>query len=227
MNIPLSRLPERLDELPRDRAIVVHCASGYRSSIAASLLLPGRLHAGHGSGRRPQPAARRFRQRDQLEQRVPVALRARRRRAASRASRASASSARRRPAAEGRSRDPRGRRCRPGSDPGRARAAALFDGARSRKTTCTPLVSPNGFAASTATSSACVRSITLTSSPNRLSIAASRAARSRSALGGAEDDVAALDVGARRPRGRARRTPPRVRPSAPSAPADVDPSQQG
>ncbi len=39
VNIPLSRLPERLDELPHDREIVVHCASGYRSSIAASLMI--------------------------------------------------------------------------------------------------------------------------------------------------------------------------------------------
>jgi glyoxylase-like metal-dependent hydrolase (beta-lactamase superfamily II)/rhodanese-related sulfurtransferase len=37
-NIPLSRLLEHLDELPGDRPIVVHCGSGYRSSIAASLL---------------------------------------------------------------------------------------------------------------------------------------------------------------------------------------------
>ena len=33
-----SRLPERMATLPRDRAIVVYCASGYRSAIAASLL---------------------------------------------------------------------------------------------------------------------------------------------------------------------------------------------
>ena len=39
VNIPLSRLSERLDELPHDREIVVHCASGYRSSIAASLMI--------------------------------------------------------------------------------------------------------------------------------------------------------------------------------------------
>jgi hydroxyacylglutathione hydrolase len=39
VNIPLSRLVERIDELPRDRPVVVHCASGYRSAIAASLLL--------------------------------------------------------------------------------------------------------------------------------------------------------------------------------------------
>ena len=38
VHIPLSRLLEHLDELPRDRAIVVHCSSGYRSSTAASLL---------------------------------------------------------------------------------------------------------------------------------------------------------------------------------------------
>ncbi len=39
LNIPLTRLMERLDELPRDRPVVVHCATGYRSAIAASLLL--------------------------------------------------------------------------------------------------------------------------------------------------------------------------------------------
>jgi hydroxyacylglutathione hydrolase len=38
VNIPLSRLRERLAELPGSRAVVVHCASGYRASIAASLM---------------------------------------------------------------------------------------------------------------------------------------------------------------------------------------------
>lgn len=38
VNIPLSRLREHLGELPRDRRILVHCAAGYRSSIAASIL---------------------------------------------------------------------------------------------------------------------------------------------------------------------------------------------
>jgi rhodanese-related sulfurtransferase len=38
MNIPLSHLQERIAEVPRDRRIAVHCASGYRSSIAASIL---------------------------------------------------------------------------------------------------------------------------------------------------------------------------------------------
>jgi len=38
VNIPLNHLAERLKELPRDRSLLVHCAGGYRSSIAASLL---------------------------------------------------------------------------------------------------------------------------------------------------------------------------------------------
>jgi len=38
VNLPLSRLQERIAEVPRDRRIAVHCAGGYRSSIAASLL---------------------------------------------------------------------------------------------------------------------------------------------------------------------------------------------
>jgi hydroxyacylglutathione hydrolase len=38
LNVPLSRLLQRLDEVPRDRLLVVHCATGYRSAIAASLL---------------------------------------------------------------------------------------------------------------------------------------------------------------------------------------------
>ena len=38
LNIPLNHLLERLGELPRDRPVVVHCAGGYRSSIAASIL---------------------------------------------------------------------------------------------------------------------------------------------------------------------------------------------
>ena len=37
-NIPLHHLEERLADVPRDCEITVHCASGYRSSIAASLL---------------------------------------------------------------------------------------------------------------------------------------------------------------------------------------------
>jgi glyoxylase-like metal-dependent hydrolase (beta-lactamase superfamily II)/rhodanese-related sulfurtransferase len=38
-HIPLAQLPERLDRLDRDAAWLVVCASGYRSSIAGSLLL--------------------------------------------------------------------------------------------------------------------------------------------------------------------------------------------
>jgi glyoxylase-like metal-dependent hydrolase (beta-lactamase superfamily II) len=40
VNIPLSRLPQSFGEIPRERSLVVHCASGYRSSMAASLLKP-------------------------------------------------------------------------------------------------------------------------------------------------------------------------------------------
>jgi len=38
VNIPLAQLRSRLDMLPTDRPIVVHCAGGWRSSVAASLL---------------------------------------------------------------------------------------------------------------------------------------------------------------------------------------------
>lgn len=38
LHIPLAELPRRLDEVPSDRPVVVHCAGGYRSSVAASLL---------------------------------------------------------------------------------------------------------------------------------------------------------------------------------------------
>jgi rhodanese-related sulfurtransferase len=38
VNVPLNHLPERIAEIPRDRRILVHCAGGYRSSIAASIL---------------------------------------------------------------------------------------------------------------------------------------------------------------------------------------------
>jgi rhodanese-related sulfurtransferase len=38
LNIPLNHLQERIAEIPRDRRLAVHCAGGYRSSIAASIL---------------------------------------------------------------------------------------------------------------------------------------------------------------------------------------------
>jgi rhodanese-related sulfurtransferase len=39
INIPLNHLAERVAEVPRGRKLVVHCQSGYRSAIAASVLL--------------------------------------------------------------------------------------------------------------------------------------------------------------------------------------------
>jgi hydroxyacylglutathione hydrolase len=38
VSLPLSQLCERIDEIPSDRPLVVHCAGGYRSAIAVSLL---------------------------------------------------------------------------------------------------------------------------------------------------------------------------------------------
>ena len=38
LHVPLSQLLNRLADIPPDRALVVHCAGGYRSSLAASLL---------------------------------------------------------------------------------------------------------------------------------------------------------------------------------------------
>jgi len=38
VNLPLSQLTARLDSIAVDRPVVVYCASGYRSSIAASVL---------------------------------------------------------------------------------------------------------------------------------------------------------------------------------------------
>ncbi|MFI6417396.1 rhodanese-like domain-containing protein [Streptomyces sp. NPDC050842] len=38
LHIPLGELPGRTDELPADRPLVVHCAGGHRSSVAASVL---------------------------------------------------------------------------------------------------------------------------------------------------------------------------------------------
>jgi hydroxyacylglutathione hydrolase len=38
VHIPIHELPTRLDEVPTDRPVWVHCAAGYRASIAASLL---------------------------------------------------------------------------------------------------------------------------------------------------------------------------------------------
>jgi rhodanese-related sulfurtransferase len=38
VNIPLNHMQERMAEIPRGRRIAVHCAGGYRSSIASSIL---------------------------------------------------------------------------------------------------------------------------------------------------------------------------------------------
>ncbi len=43
VGLPLNHLGDRLSEVPTDRPVLVHCAGGYRSSIAASLL----QHHGH------------------------------------------------------------------------------------------------------------------------------------------------------------------------------------
>jgi rhodanese-related sulfurtransferase len=44
--VPLNHLRERLQEIPLQQTIVVHCEGGYRSAIAASLLEQnGRRHA--------------------------------------------------------------------------------------------------------------------------------------------------------------------------------------
>jgi rhodanese-related sulfurtransferase len=36
--MPLNHLTENLEKLPKDRPLLVYCAGGYRSSVAASLL---------------------------------------------------------------------------------------------------------------------------------------------------------------------------------------------
>ena len=61
VHIPLAQLRARLDLLPTDRLIVVHCAGGWRSSVAASLLEGAGLRQRGGSGRRLQRLDRRAR----------------------------------------------------------------------------------------------------------------------------------------------------------------------
>ncbi|MEI6312410.1 MAG: MBL fold metallo-hydrolase [Bacteroidota bacterium] len=38
MNIPLNQLEQHLNEIPKDKTFIIHCAGGYRSMIAASIL---------------------------------------------------------------------------------------------------------------------------------------------------------------------------------------------
>ncbi|HTK64809.1 MAG TPA: MBL fold metallo-hydrolase [Pseudonocardia sp.] len=44
LHIPLAELPRRMAEIPADRPVVVHCAGGYRSSVAASVLRAAGRH---------------------------------------------------------------------------------------------------------------------------------------------------------------------------------------
>ena len=61
VNIPVDHLVDRIDEVSRDRQVVVHCATGYRSSLAASLLEQHGLHnvvdlvGGYGAWEKVQP----------------------------------------------------------------------------------------------------------------------------------------------------------------------------
>ena len=51
LNIPLNHLLERIEEVPTDRAVVVHCQSGYRTAIAMGILEQhGRTNATHMVG---------------------------------------------------------------------------------------------------------------------------------------------------------------------------------
>ena len=51
LSIPLNHLAENLEKLPKDRPLLVYCAGGYRSSIAASLLQRGGFdHVGEIAG---------------------------------------------------------------------------------------------------------------------------------------------------------------------------------
>ncbi|HEU4681386.1 MAG TPA: rhodanese-like domain-containing protein, partial [Gemmatimonadales bacterium] len=38
LNLPVGSLDERAGEIPRDRPVIVHCQTGARAAIAASLL---------------------------------------------------------------------------------------------------------------------------------------------------------------------------------------------
>jgi hydroxyacylglutathione hydrolase len=43
-NLPLGRLAERMDEIPRDRPLVVHCQSGARAGVAMGVLRANGFH---------------------------------------------------------------------------------------------------------------------------------------------------------------------------------------
>jgi glyoxylase-like metal-dependent hydrolase (beta-lactamase superfamily II) len=38
INIPLPELPDRTDEIPTDKPVVIHCTSGYRSAVGSSIV---------------------------------------------------------------------------------------------------------------------------------------------------------------------------------------------
>ena len=50
VNIPLEELRERLDEIPRDRQVVVHCQVGMRGYMAALILQQAGFHAANLGG---------------------------------------------------------------------------------------------------------------------------------------------------------------------------------
>jgi len=50
MNIPLEELRERLDEIPRDRQVVVHCQVGMRGYMAALILQQAGFEAANLGG---------------------------------------------------------------------------------------------------------------------------------------------------------------------------------
>jgi len=43
-SIPLDFINDRMDEFPKDKSLVLHCAGGYRSMIAASILKARGFH---------------------------------------------------------------------------------------------------------------------------------------------------------------------------------------
>ena len=45
LSVPLNRLADHLSSLPKDRPLLVYCAGGYRSSVAASLLQRSGFHS--------------------------------------------------------------------------------------------------------------------------------------------------------------------------------------
>ncbi|MCU0672700.1 MAG: rhodanese-like domain-containing protein [Myxococcota bacterium] len=49
-NVPLQDLPRRMDELPRDREVIVYCRSGARSSSALSMLRARGFEKVHDAG---------------------------------------------------------------------------------------------------------------------------------------------------------------------------------